>query len=408
MGAVASGSGEGAVIAGHVGWASFGLAVLLAQSSFAADSAATFLDEVRIGGTHSGSVQLEALLPASPPLPTYNRNLSWLLTPRPLVGVSISATGKTNQAYAGVAWTVPILGPLFAEASVGGMIHDQALDKTYTDRSGPLTSRLLFRESIAVGYAIDPTWRVLVFANHSSNGNLGYRNLGINQFGVLVGAKLGETERPAMEPAPLPRLDWAGPYVGFGIGLAFGEFNFTTPTPTATAPTKESLNIGGQVGYNWAFGSMLMGLEGDYTVQNLEGSAMVVSAGEELSASSRWLATARGRVGAELDIPFVSPQSWIYGTGGVAFSRFSKNFCPMGPPPQCYSGGDVSGGWSSIGEVRAGWTAGAGIEAPLARGITLKGEYLYANFGKLNYTNGVTINQFTYDQQIIRVGVNFH
>jgi lipid A 3-O-deacylase len=95
----------------------------------------------------------------------------WLFSPRPLVGASISLQGKTNEVYGGLAWHLPIFGPLFAEVSLGGMVHDQTLYQIYPDRQ-TLMTRFLFRESIAIGYEINETWRVVAFADHGSNGNL--------------------------------------------------------------------------------------------------------------------------------------------------------------------------------------------------------------------------------------------
>ena len=127
-----------------------------------------------------------------------------------------------------------------------------------------------------------------------------------------------------------------------------------------------------------------------------------------LSASSPWLATARGRIGTDVEIPFVSKRSLIYATGGVAFSRIANNFCPNASV-QCFTGTnhDIGGGWSTQATVRSGWTAGAGVELPVAPAVTVKFEYLYVDFGTVSFNNGVFSNAFSFNEHILRVGMNF-
>ena len=287
-------------------------ATLFSQCAFAADAGFPWLDELRTGVTAntnrlSTNAEVQALLAPLPAIAEpYDSNWAWLLSPRPLIGASISLQGKTSQAYAGLAWTLPISGPFFAELSAGGLVHDQNLNQVYNDRPSPLTSRFLFRESIAIGYELNANWRIMAFADHGSVGNLSYRNIGLNRFGVLLGNKFGPSTRKPLiaDSAPsLSTFSWAGPY--------------------------------GQVCYNLVFGSAVLGGELDYAVQGLNGSTSYNASDVGLSVSSPWLATARGRIGTDVEIPFVSKRSLIFATGGVAFSRIANNFCPNASV-QCY------------------------------------------------------------------------
>jgi opacity protein-like surface antigen len=381
-------------------------ALLFSQNVFAANLPSPWVDEVRVGGTSSADVQLEALFsPLLPVAKAYDQNWAWLFSPRPFIGASISLQGKTNQIYAGLAWNLLNFGPFFVEASAGGLVHDQDLFQNYADRPSPLTTRFLFRESIAIGYEINPNWRILAFADHGSDGNLGYRNVSVNHFGLLLGARFGHPTNKPIANSMVSTFDWAGPYAGLSAGMALGKFDFVTPTPTVSSSPHRSVNIAGQVGYNWVLGPIVMGVETDYSVQNLNGAATIGQV-EELSGSSLWLATVRTRIGTDIEIPFVSDHSLIYGTGGAAFSSIAKSFCQKAPL-QCYVNGDVAGGWNTQKEVRSGWTAGAGIELPLARRVTVKFEYLYVNLGKLSFNNGAVTNEFTFSEQFLRAGMNF-
>jgi outer membrane immunogenic protein len=68
---------------------------------------------------------------------------------------------------------------------------------------------------------------------------------------------------------------------------------------------------------------------------------------------------------------------------------------------------------ASINDVRAGWTAGGGIEGAFGGGWSAKVEYLYIDLGKLEQTVTVppaaltaTFNSRLTDN-IVRVGLNY-
>jgi len=178
----------------------------------------------------------------------------------------------------------------------------------------------------------------------------------------------------------------------------------------ADAPAHEdSVNIAAQVGYNRVFGPVVVGGEFDYSVQGLRGSADINGADAAISASSLWLITARGRIGTDIEIPFVSKRSLVYGTGGAAFSRIASGYCLLASI-QCYTGParDIGGGWSVQAAIRSGWTAGAGVELPLAPMVSAKFEYLYVDFGKSSFNNnGAISDEITFNEHIFRTGMNF-
>jgi opacity protein-like surface antigen len=375
----------------------------------AADGVFPRLDEARLGATTPGNAELQALFsPLHPVSEIYDPNLAWLFSPRPLIGASISLRGKTSEAYAGLAWTLPVYGPFSVELSAGGLVHDQKLDQNYSDRPSPLSTHVLFRESIAIGYDINESWRILAFAAHGSNGKLGYRNESVNRYGVLLGNKIGPSDRKLISTdSIISNFSWAGLYGGFGVGVAAGNYNLLSPNPTDVTAHSNSVNLAAQVGYNWVFGRFVLGSEVDYSVQGVNGSANVNASDSAFVASSFWLVTARGRLGTEVNIPFVSPRSLIYATGGAAFSRIANGYC-LNASVQCYvrPNMDIGGGWSDQGAVRTGWTAGAGIELPLAARVTAKFEYLYVDFGRFGFTNGAVSNEISFSEHILRTGMN--
>jgi hypothetical protein len=170
--------------------------LLLLCIQAAADSTFPHLDEARLGAATPGNAEVQALFsPLHPVSKIYDPNFAWLFSPRPIIGASINLQGKTSEAYAGLAWTLPVYGRFFVELQAGGLVHDQNLNQTYSDRPSPLSTRFLFRESIALGYDINEYWRILAFADHGSNGKLGYRNESMNRYGVLLGKKFVPSDR---------------------------------------------------------------------------------------------------------------------------------------------------------------------------------------------------------------------
>jgi outer membrane immunogenic protein len=379
------------------------------------------LDEFRLGAAAStndhpvsGYAQIEALFSPFPARAAYDPNLAWLFSPRPLVGASISLRGKTNEAFAGLAWQAPLASGLFLEMSFGGLVHDQKLFEIYPDRPR-LTTRFLFRESIAVGYDIDPRWRIIAFADHGSNGNLGYANRSINHVGMMLSAKFGEPVRQfaAPEPASMASFSWAGPYGGFSGGTAHASSKVVINDPAAatetTSGSASSLIAGGHLGYNWTAGSLVTGIESDISAQQPSVSATQSTLHpEEVSVASRWIATARARVGIDLEqIDFYRLQRMlVYATGGAAFTRIEKSYCNHATDP-CYVNGEVAGGWSAADGNRIGWTVGGGVAIPLAANASAKIEYLFANFGKFSFSNGRIGNDVTFFEQILRAGISF-
>jgi lipid A 3-O-deacylase len=113
---------------------------------------------------------------------------SYIFTPRPHVGMSINTRGGTSQLYAGLTWRIN-LKSFFIEPSFGGEIHNAKL-KHPKGRKKALGSRLLFRESIAVGYQFTEHHSLSVMVDHASNAGTHKPNCGITTVGIRYGYKL--------------------------------------------------------------------------------------------------------------------------------------------------------------------------------------------------------------------------
>jgi lipid A 3-O-deacylase len=106
--------------------------------------------------------------------------------PRPHLGVSVNSEGDTSQAYAGLTWGFAPVQLVFMEFSLGGAIHDGKLSDGGTARK-ELGARVLFRESLSLGYRIDDHHSLSLIFDHESNANLADHNEGLNNLGIRWG-----------------------------------------------------------------------------------------------------------------------------------------------------------------------------------------------------------------------------
>ena len=112
--------------------------------------------------------------------------LQIIWAPRPHLGVTINSGDDTDQAYFGLSWEFDVWRNLFFGLSFGGSVHN---GETKTDRSDKkeLGCRLLFRESLELGYRFGGRHAITAFLDHVSNANLCDKNEGLENLGVRYG-----------------------------------------------------------------------------------------------------------------------------------------------------------------------------------------------------------------------------
>ena len=118
------------------------------------------------------------------------------------------------------------------------------------------------------------------------------------------------------------------------------------------------------------------------------------------SASTDWLATARGRLG-------VAANNWLFfATGDAAFTALHGGFSFF----------DTFGATESVSfsNGKTGYTVGGGVEAGLWGRWTVKAEYLYVNFGAVSATGFLAqfptqplSHNIDLKANIARVGLNY-
>jgi outer membrane immunogenic protein len=183
----------------------------------------------------------------------------------------------------------------------------------------------------------------------------------------------------AADMIPPPAYDWTGLYAGVNLGYGFAGSDEIGMNGVANLGKLEINGVlgGVQLGYNQQMNNIVFGVETD-----IQGSGM----NDEVSGLAKdnldWFGTLRGRVG------FAADRALFYTTGGLA-----------------YGGGTYKDLFNGVSDSydRAGWTLGAGVEYAVSDNMTIRAEYMYANFGKFH----VGGTEATPDFNAVRVGVNF-
>jgi outer membrane immunogenic protein len=187
-------------------------------------------------------------------------------------------------------------------------------------------------------------------------------------------------------PAPIaavPIFTWTGFYVGVNAGYGWGNnsddvvfvapgtvaapFGATTGTIAFTDANRDGFVGGGQIGYNYQFGAVVVGVEADIQWADLgNGGVGVVTTGTfpvGFVPASRgngldWFGTVRGRLGFAFD------RALVYATGGFA-----------------YGGGGDSNGINND-DTTTGWALGGGVEYAFTNNLTLGLEGLWVNLDR--------------------------
>jgi len=163
------------------------------SAAAAAGPWAGWLSEVRLGllahnigpiaSAREDGAQINGELRFNPP-PLFE----YILSPRPHLGASINTVGETSFLYLGLTWTWDITDSLFLDLSFGGTIHDGWLNSHEPDPDRRLMgSRLLFRESLELGYRFLEHHSLSLMLDHVSNAGLAHKNQGNDDVGLRYG-----------------------------------------------------------------------------------------------------------------------------------------------------------------------------------------------------------------------------
>lgn len=193
--------------------------------------------------------------------------------------------------------------------------------------------------------------------------------------------------------------NWTGFYVGLHGDYGWGS----THAEQAGTSKSNGIAAGLQAGYNWQFSSFLVGVEVDGTLSGISSKADPFFDGKNatLKSKQRWSATARLKAGMPLsDVPVVG-NMLLYGTGGLAYSRWKTEL------QENAIGGNLQ---QSDAQNQFGWVLGAGVEVPLWDNVSARVEYLRTHYFRKNYdlvTDSSGKLGIDHDLNSVRLGINF-
>jgi outer membrane immunogenic protein len=230
--------------------------------------------------------------------------------------------------------------------------------------------------------------------------------------GPALAADLAVKAPPRNAPIVAP-YSWTGWYIGAnaGYGLGYGQGTL------AFGPALETFNAmpaggfgGGQLGYNYQFGSFVIGAETDIQGAGISDTrtcllGCIPGSSALIDQKLNWFGTTRARVG------LANGPVLTYVTAGAAYGGMETGVTTIF---------GASTAASSVSATKSGWTWGTGVEAALGGNWTAKAEYLYMDLGSSSASNTVavpgiagvipvvtTVNVKN-REQIFRAGVNYH
>ncbi len=190
----------------------------------------------------------------------------------------------------------------------------------------------------------------------------------------------GYKDQPYYPPPPVFPI-WEGFYAGANFGGAWSQVDAASNvvflggsagTIIGNRTLSSSDSFGGvQAGYNFQSGNGVFGVEFDLGGMGLGASGTFVDTSNPLrvlrvSGSSGWYGDLTGRAG------YAVSNALFYAKGGFAFLTGDVQIADSFDNINQHSG------------TFTGWTIGGGIEYALNPSWTIKGEYMYFDFGNNN------------------------
>lgn len=216
-------------------------------------------------------------------------------------------------------------------------------------------------------------------------------------FAILGAASASAADlaaRPYTKAPPMPvavGYNWSGFYAGVMGGYGWSDRVRVDGFTLATNDINGGFG-GGTIGYNWAIpgGNWLWGLEVDAAASDIKYTE-TVPAVVTFEDKIRSFGSVTGRLGV------TAGPALFYVKGGYAWAdnRISITVPLVGSASQS--------------KVHSGWTVGAGAEYMFAPNWSLKGEYMYADYGNAAYGDAtVGFTNVGLTTHTVKGGINYH
>jgi outer membrane immunogenic protein len=225
-------------------------------------------------------------------------------------------------------------------------------------------------------------------------------------------------EMKQVAPAPPPECNWTGFYIGVNVGGQWGhsedkDLDGYNAEGQQWGYDESGVAAGGQIGYNFQWNWLVLGIEGDVGYMNLDGNGVEPNSarfnGSDTfgKTDSDFFTTIRGRLG------FAFGHWMFYATGGgigVNLETRVIDNCDTGAcGDERINAGTTNFNW--------GWTGGGGIEYMFGCHWTIKAEYLRYQLGDQSFSGEATFfgtpeGKFSFrapgtEGNIVRAGLNY-
>ncbi|MGV7211916.1 outer membrane protein [Bradyrhizobium sp. UFLA05-112] len=216
----------------------------------------------------------------------------------------------------------------------------------------------------------------------------------------LLGLIAGQAAAADLAAVPYAQVATVAPRTGFHVGVAGGwgrgtsrheQTNFTFGGGFGDSGDfgQTGWIAGATVGYDWQFGSFVVGVEGDLSAADIDGNTSKGGCAGPIPCRTRitWLHTGRGRVGVAFG------QFMPYITGGIAFAGLKAN-------------NSVAENSQTDG-VR-GAVVGGGLEWMFLPQWSAKAEYLFIPSFTTTTPSDLYGTLTERNVSLVRFGVNYH
>jgi outer membrane immunogenic protein len=217
-------------------------------------------------------------------------------------------------------------------------------------------------------------------------------------FFSLIGSQVQAADLPVEQPvypAVAPAFDWSGFYLGVHVGYGQPGLDGVWDSAGAAYPIS-SLDEGGilggaHVGYNFAYNSIIFGIEADISAVDW-GDSDVDTEADSISFDANYLATLRARLGYAMN-------RWLpYVTGGIAYLDNKLT---------------VEDGAGSVEFDDIGAVLGGGVEWAVAEHFSVRAEGFYYWFDQSDNLIGITDRDggdfgALDDAWVVRIGGSYH
>jgi outer membrane immunogenic protein len=242
------------------------------------------------------------------------------------------------------------------------------------------------------------------------------KKLLLGTFLLAIAGPAVAADMPLKAPAmAAPIFSWTGCYIGVHGGRAWSQQDvnvnpsgFGNQAPSPLTLSDSDWVVGGHIGCNTQFGTMVIGGEGDWTSTRLDTSATapnlflsglpVGSGGISVTSNTQWLASVRLRAGIT-----IVPNLLAYVTAGPAWQH--SNYTVL----DAFLGGCPNCDQATFSNNNAGIAVGGGLEwAPWSNGVLLRGEFLYYDLNSATQnlsTLAGTPTSITFTQGDLRIAV---